>query len=98
MNNIVELQGLPGVRRKRVRAVMCKSIAGVMAVFMTTTKAATGAGDYGAVNVYVDDDGLYQCQFMVYHSVVNAGTFTTKSDVRKWLSEWWPQCRQRQAA
>lgn len=98
MNKIVELAGLPGVKRQKVRAQMCNSIAAFMAVFMTTTKAATGAGDHGAVNVYLDDDGLYQCQFMVRWQVVDAGTFTTKTGVRKWLAVWWPQCRQRQAA
>lgn len=98
MNKMVELQGLPGVKRQRVRAKMCRSITEVMAVFMTTTKAATGAGDHGAVNVYLDDDGLYQCQFMVRWQVVDAATFTTKAGVCKWLAVWWPQCRQRQAA
>jgi len=98
MDRTVELTGLPGIKRKKIRATMCNSISAFMAVFMTTTRVATGAGDHGAVNVYVDDDGLYQCQFMVRWQVVDAGTFTTKAGVKKWLSEWWPRCRQSQAA
>jgi len=93
MAEIVELTGLPGIKRRRVRAALVNSISAFMAVFMTRTKAATGAGDHGAVNVYIDDDGSYRCQFMRRHTVIDASWFTTKAGVRRWLSEWWPKCR-----
>jgi hypothetical protein len=52
------------------------------------------AGDYGAVNVYINDAGKYRAQFMHYCEVLNDQTFETKTELYGWMQEYFPKCRE----
>lgn len=90
-------KGMPGVRSKHLRGPMASTVTGFMAA-LRKYRICSDAGDYGAVNVYRDDDGNYRCSFQVFYSTKGAGTFKTKRDVEKWLKRWLPRQRIRQVA
>lgn len=51
----------------------------------------TAAGDCGAINVWLDDDLEWRCEFMRWRGTVCSLTTTKKGVVYEWLREWFPQ-------
>jgi len=51
-------------------------------------KAATTAGPNGAINVWLNDKGEYECAAMRFKATVSSGTFRTQSALRLWLRAW----------
>lgn len=84
---------LPGVRGGKLRGPMAKSVNGFMEA-LKSYRAVSDAGDHGAVMVWVDDDGLYRCHFMVRFFSQNEQILKRKSEVRKWLATWLPKQRE----
>jgi len=50
--------------------------------------AATAAGNKGAINIWIDNDGCYQCEAYYLGSTHASATFRTWKDVSKWLKQW----------
>jgi hypothetical protein len=88
---------LPGVKAKRVKGVMAKSVNGFF-VALRKYRAVSDAGDYGSVIVYRSDDRLYHCHFMRWQQSIDEQEYATQAQVRAWLKEWLPVQRQQPAA
>ncbi len=84
----VTLTGLPGVRRKKVKAVGATSVTDAMK-WLRAGQIITAASDEGAINVHQNDEGLYHCQFMRYCRTVAETKFTHLGAVQQWLKDWW---------
>ena len=94
MITTVYLTGLPGVKRKKVRAMFFGR--GSVSQYLRLmpggkTKTFCSAGPRGAVNVYLDDDGNWRCNFCRYASVLSDVVCKTKKAVREWLTKWLPE-------
>ena len=94
MPDLHEFSGMPGVRAKKLKGPMVGSPSGAIAA-LRKHRICSSAGDHGATNVYIDDDGKYRCQFMRFHRTVNEATFTSQADVRAWLKEWMSREKER---
>ena len=84
-----KLTDLPGVSDKEVECGFFQTISGCQTV-LRQFKAATAAGDKGAINVWVDDDGRYRVAFCRRLIVVNTRNFATLAEVRVWLKKFMP--------
>lgn len=54
--------------------------------------AATWAGDYGAINVWIDDEGKYSCLSCRQGMPVDDKQFNTQAEVKEWTKKWIPWC------
>lgn len=86
----VELQKLPGIKDKRVRAAFVTSATGFMHALIDY-RAATTARDQGSINVWKDDKGLWHCEVHRFRQTIEAKTFTKKRRVKNWLYDWLPK-------
>ena len=81
-----ELRGLPdtaGTKEceffnsvSRARAILRKGL------------AATSAGDDGAINVWKDDNGKWQCEAMRYMVTQDSQTCDRVKDIEPWVRTW----------
>lgn len=83
------LSGLPGTSEDK-EATIVQSVSGVLRA-LASGKTPTAAGDNGAINVWVDDEGKFRCEFMRWRSTVDAQVFQFKKQVAAWLKVWFPQ-------
>lgn len=90
MSNLLTFNGMPDVRRKSLKGPMVDSANGFLTA-LRSHRICSAAGDDGAVNVYIADDGTYRCSFCRYLHYVSNEKFTTKAAVRRWLKEWLPK-------
>lgn len=88
----VTLIGLPGVRRKKVRAYAITSVTQAVR-YLRERQAITAANDEGALVVHLDDAGVWRCEFMRYLRTINASQFKHIAVVAQWLKEWMPQMK-----
>lgn len=88
--DLATLAGLPGVRKKTVKAAWAHTPAAFVRA-LAKHRAATGARDNGAINVWIDDKKQFRGSFCRYYSVVSDGTFKSKAALRRWLNEQWPR-------
>lgn len=84
------LTSLPGVSGKDLEAPFFRSVTAAMDG-IKHHRAVTSAGDQGAINVWIDDDGKYRCAFMVRSTTDNSIVVSTEREVRTWLKEWFPK-------
>lgn len=82
------MRGLPGTL-KDVEAASVKTRSSAIQQLRQKT-AITAAGDYGALIVWFDDDGLFRCEFMRHCKTVNASQFKYLAAVDEWLRKWFP--------
>lgn len=85
-----QLRGLPGTDGQPKDAEMFSGVSGAFAI-LRRGLAATTAGDTGAINFYVRDDGLYHCEIMRHCVTEDARQFKTQKEARAWLKEWLPK-------
>ena len=85
--------GLPGVKAKKLKGLMVRSVRGYL-VALKTHRVASDAGDHGACSVHRQDDGNYCCMYMVRWSTQEQSVFSSQRQVSAWLKEWHPKCRQ----
>lgn len=83
------LSGLPGVRGD-LEAEFASSVTGALDA-IKHCRAVTGAGEHGAWSLWVDDDGMYRCEFCRFFRVMDSQIFRRKKDVRAWLRVWVPR-------
>jgi hypothetical protein len=83
------LSGLPGKRRD-VEAVSVQSRTAAMQS-LRSGQAATAAGDHGALNVWIDDEGLFRAEFMRRCRSIDAKQFKYLASVDAWLRVWFPR-------
>ncbi len=81
------LIGLSGTDGKARECVFVRSVSATLKV-LRLRKAATMAGDSGAINVWQDDDGNYRCEFQRFMSVKDSQIFRHLVSVESWLKEW----------
>lgn len=84
------LCGMEGVAGGSLDCSIAYSMTGTMKALMTE-RAVTGSGDNGAWNVWIDDAGLYRCNFYRYMQLLDVAAFTTKVELRNWLRTWIPE-------
>ena len=82
------LKGLPGTSGD-VEAFAVRSRSAVLRC-LRKQKAATAAGDHGALNVWIDDDGLFRCEFMRRCRTIDISRFAYVAAVDAWLRKWFP--------
>ena len=85
------LKGLPNTSEDK-EAVLVDSINGFLKA-IRAGKAATTAADHGAINVWINDSGEYQCEAMRYKTTLSARTFRSQFAVRLWLRQWMQEIR-----
>jgi len=84
------LSGLPGTDGKPRDGEMFSSVSRAFDI-LRRGLAATTAGDTGAINFYVRDDGLYHCEVMRHMVTEDSKQFKTQKDARAWLKKWLPK-------
>lgn len=86
----MHLIGLPGVRPgKKIKPVWANTPSGFIAG-LKKGRAVTGAGDYGAINLYYDDKRQLRGHFSAWMSIVDGQEFKSKAAALRWLKEWVP--------
>lgn len=85
------LIGLPGVAGGRIDDVSFFRTVSHAMKLLVTDRAATAAGDHGAVTVYRDDTGKWHCAFHRHWMEVEHTVVERKTDIRSWLLQWLPQ-------
>lgn len=81
---------LPGTNGREIECEFATSVAGMIRG-ITRHMAATTAGDHGAVNVWVDDEGRYRSNFYRFMSTKDEQVFTSVKSLREWLKVWMPR-------
>lgn len=84
------LTGLPGVAGDTIEAEWVSSRTEAMRAFRDGAKAVTSSGSNGALNVWLDDEGWYRCEFHRHLRVIGRERFRWKAAVDEWLREWLP--------
>lgn len=84
---VVTLTGLPGVRRREVKARYITSVSGAI-LALRAGFAATSAGTYGAINVWRDDKGIYHGEFHRFMVTQSSESFPRIEAARPWLQTW----------
>ena len=84
---IYQLDGLPGVKRRKVDAFSIYYSSDIEAT-IELGYACTAAGDNGAINVWKDDAGIIRGELMRYCVNVEKRTFTSNAEVVKCVSDW----------
>lgn len=87
------LVGLAGVSSDSVEAIHVTSRTSALKHLRGGARAVTAAGDNGALNVWIDEDGMYRCSFHRFLSTKNHGTWKYLASVDAWLREWWPRMK-----
>lgn len=85
-----QLIGLEGTDGKPRDAGFFSSVSGAFKV-LRSGLAATAAGDTGAINFYVRDDGDYHCEIMRHMVSQDKHQFSTQREARAWLKKWLPK-------
>lgn len=87
---LLDMQNLEGVRGGRRKGEWLRT-ASQLAGIIKRRHVATGAGDTGALDVYLDDAGQYHCEFMCHRCSRNKELFTSQAKARAWLKQWMPR-------
>jgi hypothetical protein len=85
------LKGLPDTKRDK-QAVMVRTVSAILSA-LRDKKGAIGAGDYGSITIWVDDNKHYRCEAMRYYSTQNSTQPKTLKAVAKWARAWLPWCQ-----
>lgn len=81
----IQLKGLEGIKRKIVKAKEFNTVTSGMTALLTS-RAATTADDNGAINIWIEDSGLYRgCRYkyLIEQSYVISDT---KTKLKEWLT------------
>ena len=87
----MELRGLDGVSARSVEAVVATSKSGVLTLlgdFRGGSQFVTATGQFGALVVWRDDAGLLRAEFMSHCVTRSKWCGKSKSELRRWLDEW----------
>jgi hypothetical protein len=85
-----QFQGMTGVKGK-LKGPLVSSVTGFMREIQKY-RIVSGAGSYGAINVYRDDKGKLRGERHVRHFCEASAEFETKKQMRDWLTEQLPLC------
>lgn len=81
------LKNLEGIQ---IKEMQCEFISGVKSIPSILKKgiAATAAGNFGAINIWVDDKHWYRCESMAH--CIRESYLITKSmkEVKEWAKIW----------
>jgi hypothetical protein len=86
MVTLKDLDGKPGL----TRAEFVENRTAALRV-ARTGKAATSAGDNGAINIWRDRRGQLHARFSRYRVTENYAKGMTLGDLGAWLKKWWPE-------
>ena len=53
----------------------------------------TSSGDRGSINVWIDDDLNWRCEFMRHRITVSRIEPKRKAEIYEWLREWFPEMK-----
>jgi len=81
--------GLEGVKAKELNGPMVNSMTAMLNALVGNFVAGS-AGDKGSICAWLDDEGNYRASFCQWMSEKSA-FIGTKSELKKWLKEWFPQ-------
>ena len=86
MPTTISLQHLRGTTGTR-QALLVRSVQGIIKGLKSHT-AVTAAGPNGAINIWIDDEGLYRCEAMHYLNTIAVLGVKTILPVKMWAKEW----------
>lgn len=90
-DNLSTFQPLAGVRGGKLRGPFSvKSVSAFMRQ-LRDFRIVSDAGDHGSVTVWRDDAGKYHCHFCRWRADIDAQIFSSKAEVKRWLSVWHPK-------
>ncbi len=55
---------------------------------LTPETALTAAGNNGAINVWIDDEGKFRCESMRFMVSLEEQTYSDRQSVRYWIAKW----------
>lgn len=90
MGEYVDLAGVKGGKLKPKGKHFARTVTGFMNI-LRNGRVCSGAGDYGAATVWIDDEGAYRCSFDRNRVTVNEVCVGTQIQVKRWLKEWLPK-------
>lgn len=86
------LSGLTGVLRKEVKCEFFGSVTKGLQL-LKKDKAATAAGDNGAINIYIDDEGVYRGYRYAYCSTKSFIVTMKINELAFWLKREFPKIK-----
>jgi len=81
------LTNLKGLTPNPVTALYFKNISEIGKGFRTH-KAISSANSNGAINIWKDDNGVYNCESMRYFVRLEHKKFNSLKDVKEWAKKW----------
>ena len=85
-----EFAGMPGVKKK-LKGPLVSSVTAFLRE-IDKHRIVSGAGSYGALNLYRDDKGVLRGERHVRHFTGASAEFKSKAAAKRWLAEQWPLC------
>ena len=82
----VTLKYLPGTSCDKPAVFFRTSLTAVMA--LRKGLAATAAGPLGAINFWMDDEGMYRGHHLAFLKTIESVEFTQPDMARKWARKW----------
>lgn len=87
------LQDIPGVKSGTVDAHSISSVTAAIK-HIRNNEAVTAAGDCGGLNVWLDDDRFWRCEFYRYRVTYDAQKYKTKAAAIEWIRSTLPKCKE----
>jgi hypothetical protein len=83
----MQLQGLPGLKAKKIKAEYFKKISEIE-TNLNKNIAVTTAGDNGAINIWKDDEGKIRCESYSFCKTLDSQIYSNISNVNNWAAKW----------
>lgn len=93
MADVVQFDSLPGVAGGILEGPIVRSPRAAVDALLTY-RASSAAGDEGAIQVWIDDRGVYHAGLYRYSATIAQASFQTKVALITWLRAWWPAMRE----
>lgn len=81
------LVNLEGVKRKKTKCVFIKDASRIKGL-LSRDVAITSADDNGALNIWIDDKGVYRCKSMRYGFILDKKETLDIEEVIQWAEKW----------
>lgn len=84
---MAKLSGLKGISAKEVECKFIEKAKDIERI-LKSGKAATTAGDNGAINVYLDDEANIRCESMRYRASLEKKVYRSYPAAIAWTKKW----------
>lgn len=85
------LTGLPGTSEPTREVASARSVSHAVELLRSGWNGISQARDCGSVTVWLDDNGMWRCEFCSFRIAENESKFVHLAAVYQWLKDWWPK-------